>query len=69
MGSVFWGFHALSATLARTRGRLIREGPYRYSRNPQYASSFCILAGGRCSAFRPGVLACLAEHLYFSLHS
>jgi protein-S-isoprenylcysteine O-methyltransferase Ste14 len=69
MGSVFWGFHALSAHASLgLGGRLIREGPYRYSRNPQYASSFCILAGwALLSASGPAFLACLGGSIWYFL--
>jgi protein-S-isoprenylcysteine O-methyltransferase Ste14 len=69
MGSAFWGFHALSTRASLgLGGRLVRGGPYRYSRNPQYVSSFAILAGwGLVSASSPALWACLGATVWYFL--
>jgi protein-S-isoprenylcysteine O-methyltransferase Ste14 len=69
MGSVFWGVHTLSthASLG-LGGRLVRAGPYRYSRNPQCVSSFAILAGwALASASGLALWACLGASAWYFL--
>jgi protein-S-isoprenylcysteine O-methyltransferase Ste14 len=66
-GLLAWGFHALSvhASLG-LGGPLVRRGPYRFSRNPQYVAvcaylaSLTLLSGSHLAA-----IACLAVALWF----
>ncbi len=64
-----WGVHVLrvQATLG-LRGQLVRSGPYRWSRNPQYVgtcfylAALALLGGGQLTA-----IACLAASTSFVL--
>jgi protein-S-isoprenylcysteine O-methyltransferase Ste14 len=66
-GLIAWGFRALSVeTTLGVRGPLIRSGPYRFSRNPQYVgtciylASLALLSGSHLVA-----IAALAIGLWF----
>ena len=69
MLSGLWGFHTLSAHASLgLGGHLVRGGPYRYSRNPQYVSSFAILAGwALVSASGLTFWACLGASTWYFL--
>jgi protein-S-isoprenylcysteine O-methyltransferase Ste14 len=66
---IAWGFRALSVpTTLGLDGRLIRSGPYRRSRNPQYVgtcaylASLMVLSGSHLAA-----VGCFAVALWFLL--
>jgi protein-S-isoprenylcysteine O-methyltransferase Ste14 len=66
-GLLAWGFRALSVeTSLGVKGALIRSGPYRFSRNPQYLgtclylASLAILSGSHLAA-----IGALAVGLWF----
>jgi protein-S-isoprenylcysteine O-methyltransferase Ste14 len=69
VGSLFWALRVLSvhASLG-LGGHLVRGGPYRYSRNPQYVSLLAILAGwGFLSASGYSVWACVGASAWYLL--
>ena len=66
-GLIAWGFRALSVeTSLGVKGALIRSGPYRFSRNPQYVgtclylASLVLLSGSHLAA-----IGCAAVGLWF----
>jgi protein-S-isoprenylcysteine O-methyltransferase Ste14 len=66
-GAIAWGFRELSIqTTLGVQGRLIRTGPYRWSRNPQYVgaclylASLVLLSGSHLAA-----IGCLAVASWF----
>jgi protein-S-isoprenylcysteine O-methyltransferase Ste14 len=69
MALSLWGVHMLSihASLG-LRGQLIRDGPYRYSRNPQYVGSLACLLGWAVLTSSPASLAaCLGCGAWYVL--
>ena len=69
LASLLWSVRVLTvhASLGLS-GQLVRSGPYRYSRNPQYVSLFAVLAGwGLVSASGSGVWACLGAGAWYLL--
>jgi protein-S-isoprenylcysteine O-methyltransferase Ste14 len=69
VGMLLWGVRALSTQGSLGLGsRLVRSGPYRYSRNPQYVSIFLLLGGwALLSASRPALWACLGASAWYFL--
>jgi protein-S-isoprenylcysteine O-methyltransferase Ste14 len=68
VGLIAWGFRALSVpTSVGLPGALIRSGPYRFSRNPQYLGT-CLYLGGLAvaSGSHLAALGCLAVGLWFA---
>jgi protein-S-isoprenylcysteine O-methyltransferase Ste14 len=66
---IFWGFRTLSLhTTLGLGGPLVRGGPYRYSRNPQYVGA-CAYLGGLALLSGSGValVACLGGMLWYLL--
>ena len=69
VGSLLWSVRVLSvhASLG-LRGQLVRVGPYRHSRNPQYVSLLAILAGwALLSASSPALWACFGAGAWYFL--
>ena len=69
VGSLLWSVRTLTTQASLgLGGRLVRSGPYRYSRNPQYVSVFLLLGGwALLSASRPVVWACLGASAWYFL--
>jgi protein-S-isoprenylcysteine O-methyltransferase Ste14 len=69
LGSLLWSVRVLSvhASLGLS-GHLVRSGPYRYSRNPQYVSLLAVLAGWwLLSASSLALWACLGAGAWYFL--
>lgn len=64
-----WGVRTLSVQASLgLRGQLIRSGPYRYSRNPQYVGTLVCVAGWAVLASSlPALAACLGCGLWYLL--
>lgn len=64
---IFWGFRVLSLhTTLGLGGPLVRGGPYRYSRNPQYVGACVYLAGlALLSGSGVTVVACLGGLVWY----
>jgi protein-S-isoprenylcysteine O-methyltransferase Ste14 len=66
-GLLAWSFRALSVeTSLGVRGELIRTGPHRFSRNPQYLGTYLYLASlVLLSGPHLAAIGCLAVGLWF----
>jgi protein-S-isoprenylcysteine O-methyltransferase Ste14 len=66
---IAWGFRELTVpTSLGLGGRLIRSGPYRWSRNPQYVGTCAYLASLiLLSGSHLATIACLAVGLWFAV--
>ena len=67
--SIFWSFRALSLhTTLGLGGPFVRQGPYNYSRNPQYVGACVYLAGLALLSGSPfAVVACLGGMTWYLL--